>query len=576
MERLFPVYTQETECQDCYKCVRECPVKAIKVENDRAYIVAERCVACGRCVRICPSGAKIVRNDVGRVKFLLRSGVKVYVSLAPSWVAVHPEWTAGQLIAALRRLGFAGVSETALGAQEVSAALAESLGDVESGLLISTACPAVVDLVRKHVPRLVPNLTPVASPALTHCQLLRRHFGDDIAVVFVGPCAAKKTEADTRPDLMNLALTFAELDSWLADSHIHPHLYNPTPDDVFVPKPAEEGNIYPLEGGMLETMQHYASPARVRTSAFSGLKRLRIALESVVETDMSPPLFLEGLACRGGCVNGPCSTRDPSPIEGVLAVRDNAVMGPAGARPGLAVEQAFAAEATPQAEWSEAEIIEAMARVGKSTLEDELNCGACGYDTCRKFARALLSGDAETTMCASYMRAIAQRKANALIRCIPSGVVIVGGDLRIIESNQPFAELAGEEMAAKFADNPGLPGTPVEDLLPLGKLLRAALRSGEEIKRERLNLKGKLLDIQIFIIEKYQTVGAIVDDVTQNEMRRDQIARRAREVINRNITTVQEIACRLGEHMADTEILLSSIAEGYGGDDDATSGGTAG
>ncbi len=563
MERLFPVYTRETECQDCYKCVRECPVKAIRVENESAYIVAERCVACGRCVRICPSGAKMLRNDIGRVRFLLQSSTPVYASLAPSWVAAHPEWEAGQLIAALRRLGFAGVSETALGAQEVSAALAQELSNAGEGLFISSACPAVVDLVRKHVPELSDRITRVASPALTHCRLLRDHFGEDIMVVFIGPCAAKKTEADRHPELMSLAITFAELDTWFAERGVNPKLYNPGPDDVFVPRRAAEGSLYPLEGGMVETMLHYGCPASIRAQSISGLKRLQVALRELGDRNMNPPFFLEGLACRGGCVNGPCSTRDPSPIDGIIAVRNNAVVGPAGPRPGLRVGEEYPAAASPDPDWGEAAIKEALSRVGKFAPEDELNCSACGYDSCRKFARALLSGDAETSMCASYMRAIAQRKANALLRCMPSGVVIVGGDLRIIESNAPFAAIAGEEFVQAFKDHPGLAGTQVEDILPIGKLLRAALRSGEDIKRDRLKVGDKLLDLEVFSIEKHQTVGAIVDDVTQNEMRRDQIARRAREVINRNIATVQEIACSLGEHMADTEILLSSIAEGY-------------
>lgn len=566
MERLFPVYTQETVCQDCYKCVRECPVKAIRVENERAYIVAERCVACGRCVRICPSGAKLLRNDVGRVRLLLQSGVPVYASLAPSWVAVHPEWSSGQLIAALRRLGFAGVSETALGAQEVSATLASELAQAGEGLFISSACPAVVDLVRKHVPDLAPCLTTVASPALTHCRMLREHFGQDIGIVFIGPCAAKKTEADNNPDLMNLAITFAELDDWLSGQGVNPSLYNPGEEDVFVPRNSAEGALYPLEGGMVETMTHYGCPPEVRMQAISGLKRLLLSLTEVKRDAMTPPFFLEGLACRGGCVNGPCSTRDPSPIDGIVAVRENARIGPAGARPGLRVTLEYAPAASPRQEWSESSLKEALSRVGKVSAGDELNCGACGYDSCRTFARALLSGDAETSMCASYMRSIAQRKANALLRSMPSGVVIVGSDLRIIESNRPFAAIAGNEFLEVFDGNPGMPGEQVEDVLPIGKLLRAALRSGEDITRERLKVKDKLLTIQVFIIEPNKIVGAIVDDVTQNEMRRDQIARRAREVIERNITTVQEIACRLGEHMADTEILLSSIAEGFGED----------
>ena len=576
MQRLFPVYTQETVCQDCYKCVRECPVKAIRVEDERAFIVPERCVACGRCVRICPSGAKLLRNDVGRVRFLLASGKKVYVSLAPSWVAVYPEWSAGQLVAALRRLGFAGVGETALGAQEVSASLAEQLGRAESGLFISSACPAVVDLVRKHVPDLAPRITDVASPALTHCRMLRSHFGDDIGVVFIGPCAAKKTEADRNPGLMNLALTFAELDGWLAEQSVNPRLFNPGPDDVFVPSAAAEGALYPLVGGMVETMEHYGVPRTVNMESISGLKRLHDSLVELKDRDMSPPFFLEGLACRGGCVNGPCSTRDPSPIDGIVAVRKSARIGPAGPRPGLRVGMNYAPDASAVSEWGEGAIKEALSRVGKVKPEHELNCSACGYDTCRTFARALLAGDAEISMCASYMRSIAQRKANALLRCMPSGVVIVGGDLRIIESNRPFAAISGPDFAAKFDANPGLAGTQVDDMLPIGKFLRAALRSGEDIRRERLKTGDRLLTIEVFILEEFKIVGAIVDDATQNEMRRDQIARRAREVINRNISTVQEIAMRLGEHMADTEILLSSIAEGFAGDDtDGGDGGSA-
>ncbi len=572
MQHLFPVYTQETICQDCYKCVRECPVKAIRVENERAYIVADRCVACGRCVRICPSGAKMLRNDVGRARLLLRSDRPVYASLAPSWVAAYPEWSPGQMIAALRRLGFRGVGETALGAEEVSASIARELTEAKDGLFISTACPALVDLVRKHVPALVENLTRIASPALTHCRLLRESFGSDIGIVFIGPCAAKKSEADQHPELMDLAVTFAELDGWLAEEGVRPNLYTPREEDVFVPKPAGEGGLYPLEGGMVETLQHYGCPATVRLQSISGLKRLLFSLSELKNSRPAPPFFLEGLACRGGCVNGPAATRDPSPIDGIVAVREHARKGPSGPRPGLRLEMTYQAKPADIPEWSEAAVKDALARVGKKSSTDELNCGACGYDTCRTFARALLSGDAETSMCAGYMRSIAQRKANALLRCMPSGVVIVGGDLRIIESNRPFAALAGEAILEKFAASPGLAGYPVEELLPLGKFLRAALRNGEDIKRERLKMGDRLLTIEVFVIEEYKIVGAIVDDVTQNEMRRDQIARRAREVINRNIATVQEIACRLGEHMADTEILLSSIAEGFAGEEDEGNG----
>ncbi len=572
MKSLFPVYTQEKDCHDCYKCVRQCPVKAIRVENGRACVVSDRCVACGRCVRVCPNGAKHVRNDLARARKLLLSAAPVYASVAPSWTAAHPDWSAGQLVAALRRLGFRGADETAHGAQEVSAALSVELAESEGGLHISSACPAVVDLVRKHLPALVPLVTPLASPALTHCRLLRDRFGPDAAVVFIGPCAAKKTEADENPDLMNLALTFAELDEWLSARGIVPSELEPDSGDVFALGDAAEGALYPLEGGMIETMRRYGCPETVQAQSISGLARLKAALERMAPDSFRAPFLLEGLACRGGCVNGPCSTEDPPPLEGILAVRARARFGAPGLRPGLRVEKRYSSlskRLIPS--WSDKEIRDALASVGKTTPEDELNCGGCGYDTCRTFAKALLAGDAEISMCACHMRRIAQKKANALFRCMPSGAVLVGGDLRIIEANPAFAGIFGDSLEEISRENPGLSGVPVETVLPCGNLLRAALRSGREIRRERLTVGDRLLDMLIFIVEEYKTLGVIVEDVTVNEMRRDQIARRAREVISRNIATVQEIASRLGEHMADTEILLNAIAEGYG--DEAAGGG---
>lgn len=563
MEHLFPVYTQEKECHDCYKCVRECPVKAIRVENEHAYVASERCVACGRCVRICPNGAKLVRNDLARARRLLLETQPVYASVAPSWPALYPKWSPGQLVAALRRLGFREVSETAIGAQEVSADLAQDLAGGGPGLRISSACPAVVDLVRKHLPELTSAITKASSPLLTHCRFLKNRQGSDIRVVFFGPCSAKKTEADENPDLLDLALTFNELDEWLESRAINPAQIIPDEGDRMFPDDASEGSLYPLEGGMLETLRHYGCPGSVQAQAMSGLKRVKAALERLSLNDFQVPFFFEGLACRGGCVNGPGSAEEVPTFSGIMAVRSRARIGPAGPRPGLREARDWQPQPLPEKIWPEQDIRAALARVGKTTPEDELNCGGCGYDTCRNFAHALLAGDAEEEMCVYHMRTIAQRKANALFRCMPAGVVIVGTDLKIIESNQAFSEIFGEDQLGRFKDRPNLSGVAVEDIFPCGNLLRAALRSGKDIRRDRLKVGDQLLDLIIFSIEEYKTVGAIVEDVTGSELRRDQIARRAREVISRNITTVQEIASRLGEHMAETEILLSAIADGY-------------
>ena len=222
----FPVYTTENICHDCYKCIRHCPCKAIRIVDGRAGVIQELCVACGMCVKVCPAHAKKIRPDLARARYLLGSGKKVYASLAPSFVSYFKQYEPGALAAAIRRLGFAGVSETALGAQAVSAETGAFLAKAEPGIYLSSACPAVVDYVKKYAPLYVPKITSVLSPLLSHAKLLRREFGDDIGVVFFGPCAAKKNEADRHEDLLDLALTFSDLAEWLAAENVDPGKIN--------------------------------------------------------------------------------------------------------------------------------------------------------------------------------------------------------------------------------------------------------------------------------------------------------------------------------------------------------------
>lgn len=564
MDEFYPVYTVHTECHDCYKCVRQCPVKAIRIENGHASVLPEMCIACGKCVRICPAHAKKVRNDLPKVKDLLRAGRKVYASVAPSWAGIFPDWTSEGLVAALKALGFAGVSETALGAQEVSIATAQDLRTAPKGVYISSACPVAVDYIRRYHPLYAPHITPIASPALTHARLLKEHYGEDADVVFIGPCVGKKNEAQRHPELMNAALTFDELKVWLEKSKISPANIGETEGAVFEPEASAEGALYPVEGGMLETIRRCGVPANVQLITVSGLGLLNEALNDLDPDDLEAPVFVEALACPGGCINGPCTSRRITELTAVSKIWSRSVKRPnIPERPKVRLTEIYPSDPRTPDEIEPEKMREALARVGKHSLEDELNCGGCGYDTCRQFAAALIAGNAEPRMCVSHMRTIALSKANALLRCMPSGAVIVDRDMNIIEANEAFARLFGDDILALFQLQPGLEGAVLGKILPCEELFRAALRTKQDLHKEHLPVDGRLFDITIFTIEPGQTVGAIVVDVTNTEMRRDQIARRAREVISRNIATVQEIACRLGEHMAETEILLNEIAEGY-------------
>lgn len=565
MNRRFTVYTRETECQDCYKCLRQCPVKAIRVSHGHASVEPERCIACGRCVSVCPAQAKKIRNDLSRARYLLEDGAAVYACLAPSWRAEFPGLDSSAVIAMLRRLGFSGVVEAALGAQEVTAWTGEFIRAQGGGLWLSSACPACVEYIRGYLPEFADCITPVASPAIVSASLLRQALlegGAQARVIFLGPCIAKKNEAEDSGGLIDLALTFQELREWLTVEGIAPQTGAPTAEMAFFPRPAEEGKLYPAEGGMVETLRPYFPDGAVRMLGVAGIEKLERLLTSVGEVAPGQVVFIECLACEGGCLGGPGMEKGRATLPALLdlyadspVARQRPVQGAVGKRYYPRVRGAGAVD--------EQRLREVMARFGKESPADELNCGGCGYDTCREFARAVLEERAEPQMCVSYMRRLAQNKANALLRSMPSGVVIVNGEMEIIECNAPFARLFGEDTQTAYAACPGLTGARVECIVPFGSLFRAALRTGQDIARDHVEHNGRLFKINIFSIEAGHTVGAVIQDVTRQELKREHIARRAREVIRKNIATVQEIACLLGEHVTDTEILLSSIADDY-------------
>lgn len=570
MNHTYPVYTIETECQDCYKCVRHCPVKAIKVRDGHATVMPELCVACGRCVEVCPAKAKRVRSDVGRARHLLESGAKVYASLAPSWISEFKNVEPSRIIAALRKLGFAGVSETALGAQAVSAAVAQTLHGMSRGVMISSACPVAVDYICKYLPDFAGTITKVLSPALAHCRMLRDTFGEEIKIVFIGPCIAKKNEADRHPDLMNLALSYPELKLWFKEAGIEPQKLTPGELDHFVPEDAREGAVYPVEGGMIETIRAHRQDGKdpVNYAALTGLDNLQKAFNGLRPEDVDTPVFIEALACAGGCVHGPGTEHDsPGLLERLrVMTKVNMPDRPTISGAGADIVEDFTRDPVQAQTPSLQEVKAALRSIGKFSQDDELNCGGCGYDTCRNFAMALISGHAEPSMCVSYLRKQAQKKANAILRCIPSGVVIVDQQLNVIECNRRFAAAFGEDTLAAFDVKPGLAGADLRRLVPFADLFETSLKTGKDIQRDSYKVERRLFSITIFNIEPHRVAGGVIFDVTQSEMRREQIAERARKVIDKNLQTVQEIACSLGEHMAETEMLLRSIADNYADD----------
>ncbi|MDR1946723.1 MAG: 4Fe-4S binding protein [Desulfovibrio sp.] len=570
MNTLFPVYTLKNECHDCYRCIRECFVKAIQIKDGHASVLSGKCLSCGRCVRACPSNAKRIRNDVGRVKALLGRREKVFVSLAPSWAGVF-EYPAAVMVALLKKLGFTGVGETALGAQEVSVATAAILREGGQKLYISSACPVIVDHVRLYNPRFTGNIVPLASPALTNAKMLKDTYGQDIRVVFIGPCVAKKTEAHNHPELIDTVLTFEELQHWIKEEFgdMEESRLDTTEDDGFVPEFSHEGALYPIEGGMNETIKQVGIHDDINMMTISSLKMFDKALKSFNSKKINKKIFIEALACLGGCVNGPGISGNKAVINitsGILEKIYKREKIPLQAQ--TVVEEIYQSTPIETREYSLEDIAQAMQKIGKCSVDDELNCGGCGYPACRDLAKALLSGEAEPSMCVSYMRKIAMKKADAMLRCMPSASVIADSDLNILEANDMFMRrFCGDSYEFFASRQDGLKGTALDRIIEFSDVIMSALNTGRDISREHFPVNDRLYNISAFTIEPGALVGAIITDVTRTEINREKIVQRAREVISKNVSIVQEIACLLGEHMVETETLLNSIARDYGASD---------
>jgi iron only hydrogenase large subunit-like protein/PAS domain-containing protein len=571
MDPRQPIYTETAACQDCYKCVRECPVKAITVSSGHASVVGDLCVLCGHCVEVCPVGAKKVRSDVERAKALIALKRRTTLSLAPSFAAEFSGIEPERLVASLKKLGFAAVSETAIGADLVSRFAAQELAALKNAgperprVLLSTACPVIVDYVLKYRPELAPLLSRAPSPMVAHGRFLKSRGEAGMAVVFAGPCIAKKREADSSASAIDAAITFKGLRTWLESSGLEPARVEAGPTDRFSPERASRGVLYPVDGGMIASIKRQLPGEEYRFVSYSGLVEIEKALEGVQDYSGREPIFIELLSCEGGCVNGPRCERRSGSVAKHLFVLDYARgASEREAEAPLPLAEARAPKAIAEPRHSEEELREALRLVGKHLIEDELNCSGCGYDSCRAFAAAMLEGKAERTMCVSYMRDLAQKKANALVRAMPSGVVVADASLKVVECNENFVHLLGSDAEALYEAKPGLAGADLSRLLPFAELFSHVLaEEGPDSIERDLRFGERFLHGSIFVIDKGSLAGGVFQDVTQPCIQRDRIVSQAKTVIDKNLRTVQRIAYLLGENAADTEASLESIIESF-------------
>jgi iron only hydrogenase large subunit-like protein/uncharacterized Fe-S cluster-containing protein len=557
------VFTNKARCRDCYRCVRVCPVKAIRMKEGQAFVVDDLCISCGTCIRECPQGAKTFRQDLERARQLMAAKAgPLAASVAPAFAAVFSEWERLRLPSALRKLGFTFVAETAVGAFEVARRTAELATQQGNESRIMTACPAVVRYVEMYRPNLVDRLLPVVSPMIAHARHLKTRLGPDAQVIFIGPCVAKKQEA-ARPELagaVDCVLTFPELREWLKAAGID---LARCEESNFDEQPAGAARLFPLAGGAAHTGGLETDVLSPRLITVTGVEDLGDVLDTLPEP-ASGPFLLEPLFCRQGCINGPALAGESTPIFARRQQLNSfAASHPAnGPRLDLPDDQlatCFEGQPRWKNEVSETEIRRVLSLTGKTSPDDELNCGACGYASCRDKAIAVVRGMAEVEMCIPYMRRLAEQRRDRIIETSPNGIVIVDEHLTILNMNPAFRRF--------FMCSDAVCGKPISYLMDPEPFEQVAAARVEKLETVVEHGKYGLTCHEIIysLPEDRQVVGIFInitnsrDSQQKLDAMRAQTVRQAQDLLNHQITMAQTMAKFLGESTAHGEKLVDNL-----------------
>lgn len=553
------IYTVAANCQDCYRCVRVCPVKAISVRGGQASIEDDLCIKCGTCVKACPQHAKTVRTSLDVVKAMLLSGKKVAASVAPSFAAVFSVWRSMRLPSALRRLGFQYVSETAEGAKLVTE---ECLKHKDKGS-ICTACPAVVNYIEKYRPEFTDILIPVVSPMIAHGRLLKKRLGQDCAVIFIGPCAAKKQEA-LRPeniDAVDAVLTFAELTQWLEEEEIELSTCSESGFESY--GDISHARLFPLQGGLLKTGGVHCDTASIDVIHLSGPDNVIKMLDMPARRwsySMVEPLF-----CSGGCIAGPGILNEENiyaRMQDVINYAEKAQLLKAkDIDRDVDCQTSFAADGKgiQNDEVDESKINKVLEAAGKNNADLQLNCGACGYESCRDNAIAVVKGMAEPGMCIPNMRRLAQQRTDRIIETSPNGVVILDNELHIIKMNPAFQKM--------FMCNNGILGRRISYLVDADGYEKLAAGTLEEFESIKSKYGTKYHEQLYALRDEGQYVGMYIDmtkirfEGGQLDLIKNQTIEHARELLDHQIRFSQKMAHFLGKSTAQSEELVKRLMD---------------
>jgi len=562
MNQIDPViFTDKAKCEDCYRCLRNCTVKAIKIKDGQAFVEENRCILCGKCIEQCPQNAKTVRNDIDKMLDILDGKSNIAVSIAPSYLGFFKKWQVRRIPSILRSMGFDYISETVAAAPEVSKKSIE-INKKNNNKNMTTSCPVFVNYIEKYYPNLVDSLINVKSPMLLHGTYLGKKLGKNYKIIFIGPCIAKKKEAEKdKENNIDLVLTFDELNNYFEETNIK---FNNFEESDFDEKGSKNSIFYPLSGGALKAVDINPDLISNEYIYINGENEI----SDIVKSDNISNYLIEPLFCHQGCIDGPGAfsfnetiyDRKLKIIE--LLNKDKSRKKDFD----LKLDDSdfyknFENCNVNNDNITEDQIREVLARTGKENKEDQLNCGACGYNSCREKAIAVVRGLAEDQMCIPYMRRLAEKKSDKILEKSPNGIVVMDEKLKIMDFNKSF-----KNMFKCSRSNLGKHISTIIDPDPMEKVLvNNNLTVEKKVKYEKYNLV--CYQMIYHLKDEKQIIGVFIDTTKEikNKKRLDTIKstaiKQAHELLEHQIEVAQKMTNYLGESTAKGEKLVKKLIE---------------
>ena len=547
---------KKSNCKNCYKCIRHCPVKAIRFSGNQAHIIGNECILCGQCFVVCPQNAKEIVDETEKVKVFLQSDAPVIASIAPSFVANYDGIGINTLRKALKKLGFYDAEETAIGATIVKKEYERMIEEEERDVIISSCCHSINLLIQKHYPQALEYLADVVSPMQAHCRDIKSRY-PDAKTVFIGPCVAKKDEAAYYDGIVDAVLTFEELTRWLEEEAIMLEVEMDNEE-------CSRARFFPTTGGVIKTMAQQTPGYSYL--ALDGVENCIAALKDIISGNIRK-CFVEMSACVGSCLGGPVmekyhhteTVRDYITVSNYAGEKDFEVTQPKA----IDLKKSFIRIEQRYQKPSDMEIQNVLRQMGKFKPAHELNCGSCGYNTCREKAVAIIQGKAEISMCLPYLKDKAESFSDIIVNNTPNGMIVLNEQLEVQQINNAAREIMNIRSASDVL------GDQVVRILDPAMFM-SVLKTGRNICDERVYLAEykRYVEQSVIYDKDSHLLVAILRDVTdeQNEHeKKENITRQtievADKVVDKQMRIVQEIASLLGETAAETKIALAKLKE---------------